>query len=196
MVRSQGSPRGGQLPSTLNSSRSAIRAWSFALGVLGVKVPSWESPAIPPPLSALMAVFAGYLNDVRGNPPQTVHKKLTHMAMFSAHCRKRRRAIQRARLTDIDDFIVACRQRYALGPWQTSARRYGCSSDSYARPAVPAMICPDPCSLHYSSERATTSSSSMEGCAAHSEGRRSVKTHGSTRLRDSADDERLWARLG
>ena len=111
--RSQGSPRGGQLPSTLNSSRSAIRAWSFALGVLGVKVPSWESPATPPPLSALMAVFAGYLNDVRGNPPQTVHKRLTHMAMFSAHCRKRRRAIQRARLTDIDDFIVACRQRYA-----------------------------------------------------------------------------------
>ena len=60
-----------------------------------------------------MAAFAGYLNDVRGNPPQTVHKKLTHMAMFSAHCRKRRRAIHRARLKDIDDFIVASRELYA-----------------------------------------------------------------------------------
>ena len=60
-----------------------------------------------------MAAFAGYLNDVRGNPPQTVHKKLTHLAMFVAHCRKRRRAVHRARLKDIDDFIVVCRQRYA-----------------------------------------------------------------------------------
>ena len=98
---------------TLNSSRSALRAWSFALGILGVKVPPWESPATPPPLSATMAAFAGYLNDVRGNPPQTVHKKLTHMAMFVEHCRKRRRAVHRARLKDIDDFIVTCRQRYA-----------------------------------------------------------------------------------
>ena len=60
-----------------------------------------------------MAAFVAYLNDVRGNPPQTVHKKLTHMAMFVEHCRKRHRVVHRARLKDIDDFIVTCRQRYA-----------------------------------------------------------------------------------
>src|ERR1700735_2572494 len=111
--RSRGSPRRGRFSTTLNSSRSAIRAWSFALGVLGVRIPPWESPARSPPLSATMDAFAGYLNDVRGNPPQTVHKKLTHMAMFAVHCRKRRRAIHRARLKDIDDFIVASRELYA-----------------------------------------------------------------------------------
>jgi integrase/recombinase XerD len=111
--RSHGSPRRGRLSSALKSTRSAMRAWSFALGILGVKVPPWESPAVAPPLSATLRAFARFLNEVRGNPPQTVHKKLTHMAMFVAHCRRRHRAVHRARLKDIDDFVVACRQRYA-----------------------------------------------------------------------------------
>ena len=33
--------------------------------------------------------------------------------MFVARCRKRRRAVHRARLQDIDDFILVCRKRYA-----------------------------------------------------------------------------------
>jgi integrase/recombinase XerD len=112
--RSRGSPRRGRLASALNSSRSALRAWSFALGTLGVKVPSWESPVLqPPPLSGTMAAFAAYLKEVRGNPTQTIHKKLAHMALFTAHCRKRHCAVHRARLQDIDEFIVACRTRYA-----------------------------------------------------------------------------------
>jgi integrase len=60
-----------------------------------------------------MAAFASYLSDVRGNPPQTIHKKLVHMAMFAAHCRRRRRTVHRARLKDLDDYIIACRERYA-----------------------------------------------------------------------------------
>ncbi len=95
--RSQGSPRRGGFTTSLNSSRSALRAWSFALGILGVKVPPWESPTTPPPLSATMAAFVAYLIDVRGNPPPTVHKKLTHMGMFAEHCRKRHRVVHRAR---------------------------------------------------------------------------------------------------
>jgi integrase/recombinase XerD len=112
--RSQGSPRRGRLSPTLKSSRSALRAWSFALGILGVKVPPWDSPVLqPPPVSTTMAAFAVYLREVRGNPPQTIHKKLAHMALFAAHCRKSHRAVHRARLQDIDLFIVACRERYA-----------------------------------------------------------------------------------
>jgi hypothetical protein len=44
-----------------------------------------------------MAAFVAYLIDVRGNPPPTVHKKLTHMGMFAEHCRKRHRVVHRAR---------------------------------------------------------------------------------------------------
>src|SRR5271156_5820187 len=67
--QSQGSPRSGRLPIALKGSRSALRAWSFALGILGVQLPPWEPPAIQPPISPTMAAFAAYLNDVRGNPP-------------------------------------------------------------------------------------------------------------------------------
>jgi integrase/recombinase XerD len=106
-------PGSGSLPTALKGSRSALRAWSFALGILGVQVPPWEPPAIQPPISPTMAAFAAYLNDVRGNPPHTIHKKLAHMATFAAYCGKRRRAVTRARLQDIDDFVVTCRKRYA-----------------------------------------------------------------------------------
>jgi hypothetical protein len=110
----EGSPCRGRLSYTLNSSRSTLRAWSLALGILGVKVPSRESPTLqPPPLSATMAAFAAYLKQVRGNPTQTIHKKLAHMALFTAHCRKRHCAVNRVPLQDIDEFIVACRTRYA-----------------------------------------------------------------------------------
>jgi site-specific recombinase XerD len=60
-----------------------------------------------------MAAFAAYLREVRGNPSNTIHQKLTHMAMFAVHCRRRHRALHRARLQDIDDFVVACRKRFA-----------------------------------------------------------------------------------
>ena len=60
-----------------------------------------------------MTVFAAYLKEVRGNPPCTIHKKLAHMAMFAAYCQMRRRTVARARLQDIDDFVVVCRKRYA-----------------------------------------------------------------------------------
>jgi site-specific recombinase XerD len=60
-----------------------------------------------------MTAFAAYLSDVRGNPSQTIHKKLMHIGMFVAHCRTRGRTASTAALKDIDDFVVACRQRYA-----------------------------------------------------------------------------------
>jgi integrase/recombinase XerD len=111
--RSRGSPRRGVITNAVKSSRSAIRSWSFALSILGVKVPRWEAAAPARPLSASTAAFATYLRDVRGNPSQTIHKKLIHVEMFAAFCRKRHRTVDRARLKDIDDFVVACRQRYA-----------------------------------------------------------------------------------
>ncbi|MGH9641372.1 MAG: site-specific integrase, partial [Terriglobales bacterium] len=112
--RLKGSSRAGHLCHTVNSSRSALHSWAFALGLLGRKIPSWEPPAAtPPPVSAILAEFAAFMKDVRGNPPRTIHKKLVHMTMFIAHCRRRHRRVHRARLRDIDDFVVSCRGHYA-----------------------------------------------------------------------------------
>jgi integrase/recombinase XerD len=146
--RSQGSPRQGRLPTALKGSRSALRAWSFALGILGVKVPPWEPPAIQPPISPTMAGFAAYLRDVRGNPAHTIHKKLAHMAMFAAYCCKRQRTVTRARLQDIDDFVVACRTRYArttvsdICSTVRGFQRFLCATGRSARDLSSSIIAP------------------------------------------------------
>jgi integrase len=80
---------------------------------LGEDVPQWLAPTPAPAISPIMSEFSVYLTEVRGNPPCTIHKKLVHMGMFSLFCRKRHRHPDRARLQDIDEFIVWCRKRYA-----------------------------------------------------------------------------------
>lgn len=76
-----------------------------------------------------MAAFSSYLREMRGNPPCTIHKRLVHINMFSLFCRRRRRQPHRARLRDIDEFIVWCRQRYA----RTTVSDICCTLRSYQR---------------------------------------------------------------
>lgn len=147
--RSTGSSRRGSRPRALKSSRSALRAWAYALGVLGVDVPPWMPPRIlPPPVSPTMGDFATHLSDVRGNPPQTIHKKLKHMAMFTTFCRKHKRVAHRARLRDIDDFVVACRKQYARATVSNICstlrgfQRFLCVSGRSARDLSSSIIAP------------------------------------------------------
>ena len=111
--RSCGSGRRGRLRSTLASSHSALRAWSFALSTLGEDLPSW-SPA-PPPSSVDRGFprFSAYLREVRGNPPVTIHKKLAQLAAFDCYRRARRTSRAEIRLQEIDAYVVHCRRRLA-----------------------------------------------------------------------------------
>lgn len=111
--RSCGSPRRGRLGSTLASSHSALRAWTFALTTLGETLPPWSPPRAPSGVDARFQRFAAYLREVRGNPPVTIHKKLSQLAAFD--CYRRARSTSRAaiRLQEIDDYIVRCRRRMA-----------------------------------------------------------------------------------
>jgi integrase/recombinase XerD len=111
--RSRGSPRRGRLRSTLASSHSALRAWSFALTTLGETLPPWIPPRAPSGVDARFQRFATHLREVRGNPPVTIHKKLSQLAAFD--CYRRARSTSRAaiRLQEIDDYIVHCRRRMA-----------------------------------------------------------------------------------
>lgn len=127
--RSAGSPRRGRVEATFKAARSALRSWSFALQALGNELPRWISPPPVPTISPIMAAFSSYLREVRGNPPCTIHKKLVHINMFSLFCRRRRRQPHRARLRDIDEFIVWCRQRYA----RTTVSDICCTLRSYQR---------------------------------------------------------------
>ena len=103
----------GNLTSAINSSRSALRAWAFALRTIDGRVPPWRAPVEQRPATQVLREFVEYLRAVRGNPPGTIHKKLRHIALFDAHCRSTERRSRLPRLQDIDQFVVACRSRYA-----------------------------------------------------------------------------------
>ena len=127
--RSVGSPRRGRFEKTFQSARSALRSWSFALQALGNELPPWVSPPTVTPISPLMSAFSSYLREVRGNPACTIHKKLVHLNMFSLFCRRRHRQDHRARLRDIDEFIVWCSERYA----RTTVSDICCTLRAYQR---------------------------------------------------------------
>lgn len=93
----------------LRGARSALGTWALALRTLGQPLSVWNTAASQPPVTPLLREFGEYLRNVRGNPPVTIHKKLVHVRMFSAHPRRSRWL----RLQDIDAFVVACRKRYA-----------------------------------------------------------------------------------
>lgn len=110
--RSQGSPRRGHLRSTILASRSALRAWAFARASLGEALPTWR-PVCERPVPTMLQGFAAYLSEVRGNPPQTIRKKVAQVLLFAVYCRGRRRPFQRPRLQDVDRFLIVCRRQYA-----------------------------------------------------------------------------------
>lgn len=103
----------GKLTYAISSSRSALRAWAFALRTIKGRVPPWREPVEHRPATQVLREFVEYLRGVRGNPPGTIHKKLRHIALFNAHCRSAGRNSRIPRLQDIDQFVVACRSRYA-----------------------------------------------------------------------------------
>jgi len=57
--------------------------------------------------------FADYLRDVRGNPPQTIRKKIWELTAFDRYRRRRRAADKPIRLSEIDAYVVTCRRRFA-----------------------------------------------------------------------------------
>jgi integrase len=102
-----------KLKYVVNGARSALLAWAFALKALGEPVPPWRATVSRPPATPLLREFAEYLRGVRGNPLITIRKKLWHVALFDAHRRSKGRRSRLPRLQEIDQFVIACRARYA-----------------------------------------------------------------------------------
>lgn len=111
--RSHGSRQRGRLDATLTGSRMALRAWAYALSMLGESMPPWSPPQTSPPLDLRFQPFADYLHDVRGNPLQTIHKKVKHLVAFYDYRRSQGFADIPIRLSEIDAYLVACRRRLA-----------------------------------------------------------------------------------
>ncbi len=99
---------------TCEGAQSALRAWAFGLSALGIEVPPWQAgmDGIFHPEPQLQS-FAEHLRQHRGNPEGTIKKKLAHIRYFLAFIGTRHRSLQDLLLTDVDAFLMACRERYA-----------------------------------------------------------------------------------
>lgn len=91
----------------------ALRSSSFALSMLGEPMPQWCPPCAVPALDQRFQSFADYLRDVRGNPSQTIHKKLAQLMAFDRYRRRRRSAHLFIRLSEIDSYLIVCRRHLA-----------------------------------------------------------------------------------
>lgn len=111
--RTKGSPRSGRLKVSIIASHGALRAWAFALSMLGEAMPPWRTPAAAPLFDRRWQPFADYLRGVRGNPARTINKKIKHLAAFERYRRSRGRADAPIRLAEIDAYIVTCARRLA-----------------------------------------------------------------------------------
>ncbi len=111
--RTQGSPRRGQLRVSITASHGALRAWAFALLMLGESMPPWRIAVSTPGVDRRWQPFEDYLRTVRGNPAGTINKKIKQLIAFERYRRSRGRSGLPIRLAEIDAYIVVCARRLA-----------------------------------------------------------------------------------
>ncbi|NKM67630.1 site-specific integrase [Rhizobium laguerreae] len=108
--------RRGLDPRSLHLSRSALQALNRVYHLMRLSPPDWRPPRsmkVKPPSTPLLAQYAAYLTQHRGNPQATVHKKLDHLGKLSDHLVLGNRDWHSMQLVDIDAFLVDCAARYS-----------------------------------------------------------------------------------
>jgi integrase/recombinase XerD len=101
-------------PQRLGGARTALYALSRVYHVMGLSLPPWQNPPrTRPPATALLRAYADHLAQCRGNPEVTVRGKLHHVEKLSEYLAGRGKTWRTMILTDIDEFLIACAQRYA-----------------------------------------------------------------------------------
>ena len=101
-------------PGRLGGARSALFALTRVYQVMGLSMPAWQAPRrARPPATALLRAYADHLALRRGNPEVTVHKKLDHIGKLMEHLAGQGKTWRTLRLTDIDEFLIACSHGYA-----------------------------------------------------------------------------------
>jgi len=98
----------------LDKARTALHALSRVYLMMGLNPPTWHVPQPPsPPASALLQEYADHLARHRGNPAVTVRKRLDHVGRLLEHLARNGKTWRTLALTDIDEFLMECAQRFA-----------------------------------------------------------------------------------
>lgn len=101
-------------PRRLGGAHTALYALSRVYQVMGLNLPAWRfPPPSPPPATTPLREYADHLARQRGNPETTIRKKLGHIAKLSQHLAGQGKTWRTMTLSDTDDFLIACAQRYS-----------------------------------------------------------------------------------
>jgi integrase/recombinase XerD len=98
----------------LGGASTALYALSRIYHVMGLSLPEWQvRRAARPPATALLREYAHHLSRRCGNPSVTVRLKLAHVERLLAHLTEHGTTWRAMTLTNIDEFLIACANRYA-----------------------------------------------------------------------------------
>lgn len=101
-------------PAIRAGARSALRAWSWALRLLGRPVPDWHpsngacEKATP---TGLLGKYAEYRQRRRGVAQSTLSRDIDTAALFLKVLQSRTRTLATARVTDLDAFVAQVASR-------------------------------------------------------------------------------------
>ena len=91
-----------------------MHSWAHALKAQEIAMPNWtQNKSSEKWRSTIQREFADYLQSHRGNPSNTIHKKVKQVDAFMRFLREKGKHLRRIKLKDIDDYTVQCSKRYA-----------------------------------------------------------------------------------
>jgi integrase/recombinase XerD len=90
---------------TRRMGRTALRAWAYALGGLGVSVPPWQPVAVQARLPSLLTAYAAYRRSHGGVAARTLQRDVETATTFLALLRRADRSPCSATVADLDRFV-------------------------------------------------------------------------------------------
>jgi integrase len=114
LVRRYARMRGLDPEATWREARSALRAWAWGRSACGVELPPWQPPSPPRAEGTpLVAAYVRHRRAHRGVAESSLVREIDALRDFLGFVRSRGRRVTRVRLSDVDAYVVARRQRWA-----------------------------------------------------------------------------------
>ncbi len=92
----------------------ALRAWAWALKILGQAVPEWSAPRAPAlPTSPLLREFVAFRRSLRGVSPASSRLEVRHVEGWLRFVRSRACSLRKVSLREVDAYVIRARRKLA-----------------------------------------------------------------------------------